>query len=145
MISKLASLVSGDQVIEWLIIALIVGYFVYKEWPDFKSRMMSGEKRESSLAAHKKQVNDRLDAIEKQLDQINEKMQRDYNRLNRFEVEINRKRKSDQESLEEQAIVMRSLLAIIEGLQEIGADGPTKTAQAEIMEYLNRKSHQTEE
>lgn len=51
-------------------------------------------------------------------------------------------KKQTQDSLEEREILMRSTLAILEGLQEIGANGKTKAAQKEINDYLTRKAHQ---
>ena len=38
----LGETVSGDSLISWLVIAFLVGYFIYKEWPEFKRRMTSG-------------------------------------------------------------------------------------------------------
>jgi len=142
---ELASLVTGEQVAGWLVVALLVGYFIYKEWPEFKNRMVSGTKKETLAEQQDRQVGERLDGIEKRLASIDEKMQRDYDRLNRMEQELNKYRQSDYDSLEEREIIMRSLLGIIEGLQEMGANGPTKAAQAEITEYLNRKTHRPEE
>lgn len=141
MISELASLVNGEQVIAWLIIALLVCYFGYKEWPEFKHRVSSGAKKEADTAQQDKRITDRLASIENRLASIDDKMQRDYDRLNYLEREMKKLRLSDQDDLEEREIIMRSLLGIIEGLQEIGANGPTKAAQSEIKEYLNRKAH----
>lgn len=38
MQNKIMELVTGDQVAAWLLIAFLVGYFIYKEWPEFKRR-----------------------------------------------------------------------------------------------------------
>jgi len=138
---ELAALVTSEQIATWLVIRVLIGYFVYKEWPEFKERMTSGTQKEFRSEQSDKQVNEKLCEIEQSLTSINEKMQRDYDRLNRLELELKRYQQSDQDSLEEREIIMRSLLGIIEGLQEMGANGPTKAAQAEITEYLNRKSH----
>ena len=51
-------LVTGDQVAAWILIAFLVGYFIYKEWPEF-SRRVSGEavekeKEAAALKAHKR-------------------------------------------------------------------------------------------
>lgn len=141
MESKLLEYITGGQLIAWLIIAFLVGFFIYKEWPEFKRRITSGTKKEADTEQQGKQVSERLSAIERRLASTDDKMQRDYDRLNRLETELKRNRRADQDSLEERKIIMRSLLGIIEGLQEIGANGPTKAAQAEIKEYLNRKAH----
>ena len=41
-------LVTGDQVAAWILIAFLVGYFIYKEWPEF-SRRVSGEAVEKEM------------------------------------------------------------------------------------------------
>ena len=35
MMTKLAELVEGESLVAWLLIAILVVYFVYKEWPEF--------------------------------------------------------------------------------------------------------------
>ena len=39
MLGKLADLVTSDAVIQWLLILILFGYFVYKEWPDITGRV----------------------------------------------------------------------------------------------------------
>lgn len=56
--NKIMELVTGDQVAAWILIAFLVGYFIYKEWPEF-SRRISGEavekeKEAAALKAHKR-------------------------------------------------------------------------------------------
>ena len=58
MQNKIMELVTGDQVAVWILIAFLVGYFIYKEWPEF-SRRVSGEAVEkeneaAALKAHKR-------------------------------------------------------------------------------------------
>lgn len=74
---------------------------------------------------------------------VNEKLDRDYERLNDMDKILKRHADEAKESLEERQIIMESLLGILKGLQEIGANGPTKTAQANIEEYMIKKSHET--
>ena len=45
------------------------------------------------------------------------------------------------DSLEEREILMQAMLGVLGGLQEIGANGPTKKAEEQIRNYLNRKAH----
>ena len=141
MQNKIMELVTGDQVAAWILIAFLVGYFIYKEWPEF-SRRVSGEAVEKEKeAAADKSLADRLTAIEEDVRQITSKLDRDYARLNDME----RWRKSIQriaeDSLEERQILMQALLGVLGGLQEIGANGPTKEAEKTIRQYLNRKAH----
>lgn len=69
------------------------------------------------------------------------KIGRDFARLNATEKAIERQEKYTLDSLEERELILRSLLGVIQGLQEIGANGPTKKAEAEIQAYLLRRSH----
>ena len=39
---KLLEFVTSGQVVVWLVIAFFVGYFIYKEWPEFRKRVSSG-------------------------------------------------------------------------------------------------------
>lgn len=141
MMNKLALLVSGGQLTEWLLIAVLVLYFVYKEWPEFRQRITKGAVKEAGEEIQSSRICEQLNAIEQRIGLMDDKLQRDYSRLNELEQEIRKSRRTDRDDLEEREIIMRSLLGIIEGLQEIGANGPTKAAQKEIMEYLNRKTH----
>ena len=138
-------LVTGDQVAAWILVAFLVGYFIYKEWPEFQRRVSGGAVKEEKEAAADKSVCDRLTAIEEEVRQIKAKLDRDYDRLNDME----RWRKSIQriaeDSLEERQILMQALLGVLGGLQEIGANGPTKEAEKTIRQYLNRKAHKAED
>ena len=48
------------------------------------------------------------------------------------------------ESLEEREILMQAMLGVLGGLQELGANGPTKEAKATIQEYINKQAHKRE-
>lgn len=145
MQNKIMELVTGDQVAAWILVAFLVGYFIYKEWPEFQRRVSGGAVKEEKEAAADKSVCDRLTAIEEEVRQIKAKLDRDYDRLNDME----RWRKSIQriaeDSLEERQILMQALLGVLGGLQEIGANGPTKEAEKTIRQYLNRKAHKAED
>lgn len=141
MISELASLVNGEQVITWLIIALLVCYFGYKEWPEFKRRVSGGSTRDAKTEAGITSIEERLDKIERRLDSFDEKFQRDYDRINDLEKQTRKNTKAVDESLRERKIIMKALLGCLGGLQEIGANGPTKIAEQEIHDYLNEQAH----
>ncbi len=144
MVSKLAETVTGDQVTAWLVIALIIGYFIYKEWPEFKRRMNAGAKKEQLEALTDESIRKELSNINKRLDAIDVKLTRDYNRINDVEKETSRNREMMEQSLEEREILMKAMLAALEGLQELGANGPTKVASKELQEYLNLQAHKIE-
>ena len=39
---------------------------------------------------------------------------------------------------------MEALMGALGGLQELGANGPTKEAKTKIQDYLNKKAHRNE-
>lgn len=134
-------LVSADQVATWLFIALLVGYFIYKEWPEFKKRISKAPVTEAIEDADKKTLSGRLDSIESRLTTIEEKLNNDYTRLNNIESQSDRFERMTRESLEERGIIMNALLAVLQGLHELGANGPTAAAENTIKDYLNKKAH----
>ena len=138
---KLLDYVTGSQIAVWLVIAFFVAYFIYKEWPAFRDRVSSGSLKRQKDSDIGKSVEKRLEGIEDRLATIEEKLGRDYVRLGDIEREHGKTRKMAQDSLEEREIIMKTLLGVLGGLQELGANGPTKDAEAEIRNYLNRKAH----
>lgn len=144
MLNKIAEIVTGEQMIKWLISCFLVAYFLYKEWPEFKRRVSAGPRKEQAQAAAGKSVADRLSHVENRIVDIDDKLARDYSRLNALEKEYAYSRRLLDESLEEREIIMRALLGALGGLQELGANGQTKEAVTEINSYLNRKAHSVE-
>ena len=144
MDKKLAELVTGDQVLTWLLIAFLVGYFLYKEWPELKRRVTGKVMEKVTATETDKTLSDRLSVIEEDVRQIKEKLDRDYGRLNDME----RWRKSMEqiaaESLEEREILMQAMLGVLGGLQELGANGPTQEAKDTIQRYINKQAHRRE-
>lgn len=145
MQNKIMELITGDQVVTWILIAFLVGYFIYKEWPDFQRRVSGKAVKEEKEAAEDFSVSQRLTAIETDVRQIKEKLDRDYNRLNDMERWKMSMQRIAADSLEERQILMQALLGVLGGLQEIGANGPTKEAEKTIRSYLNKKAHEAED
>ena len=145
MQNKIMELVTGDQVSTWILIAFLVGYFIYKEWPEFQRRVSGKAVKEEKDAAEDISVSKRLTAIEEDVKQIKAKLDRDYDRLNVIERWKRTMQSIAEDSLEERKILMEALLGVLGGLQEIGANGPTKEAERTIRRYLNSKAHTPEE
>lgn len=141
MEDKLVEMITGEQIVAWLIIAFLVGYFVYKEYPDFKKRVASGALEQQKNEETDRTMAQRLDTMENDIKLIKQKLDRDYGRLNGIEVWQKRYQKLAEDSLEEREIIMRGTLGCLKGLQQLGANGPTEKAEAEINDYLNRKAH----
>ena len=142
MISELQGVVTGEQVAVWLIIAFLVGYFIYKEYPEFKKRITKGALDEKEQEVSEKTILERLDAIEAKLKVMDDKLTRDYERINTVEREQKNVRKAQNKSLEERGIIMRALLALMEGSEE---SEKIRESENEINRYLIAQSHQGEE
>lgn len=132
--------VTADAMIMWLIMAFLFGYFAYKEWPEFKRRVSGQAVKELT----DKTVTERLTAIETDIREIKQKLSEDYDRLNNMD-----RWKSDMdqivtESLEEREILMQAMLGVLGGLQELGANGPTKEAKNKVQTYINKQAHKRE-
>lgn len=145
MIGKLSELVTGGEVMAWLVIAILVVYFIYKEWPDFKNRITKGALEDQKEEQHDRTVEERLDSIEKDIREINEKIGRDYTRINEYDKKLRKTQEIQADEMEELEIIMRALLGVLRGLQEQGANGPTKQAEGEILEYLGKKAHRSDD
>lgn len=141
MEKALENLVTPDQVLTWIVIGLLVGYFIYKEWPEFKRRVSGSAVDAAKEAAADKSVSERLTAIEADLKEIKQKLEHDYVRLNEIDSWRKTMTKVAADSLEERSIIMQALLGVLGGLQEIGANGHTKEAEKTIRNYLNKKAH----
>ena len=144
MVDQLAKTVTGAQILNWCVIAFLVGYFAYKEWPYFKKRISSRAVKDHEDEEQDKSVDARLDRVEIEVRNVNEKLGRDYDRLNRLELQIEKTRTVQISMSEELEIIMEALLGALGGLQELGANGPTKEAKAKIQDYLNRKAHHSD-
>ena len=149
MVNKLAELVTGEQVAIWLIIAFLVGYFIYKEYPELKNRISKSALKEQKDEMSEKTISDRIDAIEKKLDgmekkfdEMNDKLSRDYDRINVMEKQHKKIERMQRNSLEERGIIMRALLAIMEGVPD---NEMVQKSEQEIQDYLVKQSHVQEE
>ena len=132
--------ISAEQMITWLIIAFLVGYFIYKEWPEFKRRVSGSAVKEAA----EKTVNERLSTIEDEIKQIKEKLGMDYTRLNDMDRWKKNMERMVKESLEEREILMQAMLGVLGGLQELGANGQTEEAMESIQTYINKQAHKRE-
>lgn len=141
MVNKLSETVTGDQLLSVLVVLFLIAYFLYKEWPEFKKRMSHRAVEEERENLNDLSNGERLQAIEERLGEIDGKLMRDYTRLNRIEADTEKHRRMEVESLEEREVIMKALLGALGGLQELGANGPTKQAEQEIRDYLNQQAH----
>ncbi len=144
MMGKLAELVSADALSAWLLAAFLVAYFIYKEWPEFKKRMTQGAIKDKEEEVSERSVGQRLDTIEKDVKEIKEKLDRDYERINKLENGAREAKTAQNSTSEELELIMEALMGALGGLQELGANGPTKEAKNKIQDYLNKRAHEKE-
>lgn len=142
---KLAETISGEVLVQWIICLIIVGYILYKEWPELRKRVTYGVLKAHQMDETDATLAGRLDKIELDLGEVNQKLDRDYRRLNEFERWQRQAKAIHEESAEERALIMKGILACINGLRECGANGDTTEIQKEINEFLIRSSHKNKE
>lgn len=137
--SSIQGLVTGEQVVEWILIAVLVGYFIYKELPEFRSRMSNKAVKEKEDEYSEKTIIERLDAIEKKLKEMDDKLVRDYDRINTMEKEQKEFKKMQKNSLKERELIMKALLAMMKGMPD---NEDVLASEKEIDAYLLEQSHQ---
>lgn len=153
MTGKISDLVTGEQVVAWLIIAFLVAYFIWKEYPELKRRISKSALREQKEEQSEKTITERLDTIEKKVDgiekkfdekfdEMNDKLSRDYDRINVMEKQHKKLERMQRNSLEERGIIMRALLALLEGYP---ANEKIQQSEKEIQDYLVRQAHVQED
>ena len=126
-----------------MLIALLFGYFLFKEWPDITGRIRGKVKKDLQAEETDRTLEQRLDGIESDVKSIKEKLDRDYQRINRIEIDVKQYKANQESTSEELELIMEALMGALGGLQELGANGPTKEAKSKIQDYLNRKAHKT--
>lgn len=129
--------VTGKDIIIWIICAYIVIQAVYKMYPEVNKWFKSKFTREATDQSQ----NDRLTGIESELKEVKARQSRDYLRMNNLTEQLNSSAKDIEESKAERQLMLSGLLAALKGLQELGTNGPTKQAQSEIEQYLNKQAH----
>lgn len=137
--SSIQGLVTGEQVVEWILIAVLVGYFIYKELPEFRNRMSNRAVKEKEDEYSEKTIIERLDAIEKKLKEMDDKLVRDYDRINTMEKEQKEFKKMQKNSLKERELIMKALLAMMKGMPD---NEDVLASEKEIDAYLLEQSHQ---
>ena len=145
MLEKLAELVTPQQLGIWLILFFLVMYFVYKEWPELRDRVTSGALKVQKMEETDATLTGRIENIENTLHEVNEKLDRDYRRLNEFERWQRQAQAIHEESAEERALMMEGMLACIDGLHQLGANGDTTEIKTKLNSFLIKSSHKRKE
>lgn len=90
------------------------------------------------------QMNKLVISNSESIEKLSQYIEQDYANIKNMQSLIAKQQEYIDDGLEERELVVRTLLRVVQGLQEIGANGPTKLAEAEIKEYLIKKAHERE-
>lgn len=136
MNNVLQNAVTPEQVGIWILIAFLVCFFVYKEWPEFKKRV-SGCDREKVDTAMMDKINKIAETVEK----VKEGQDDSARRIEALEQEIARQKNEISCSLEERRLMMMGLMACLDGLEQQGCNHTVPSTKQTLSEYLNNKAH----
>lgn len=70
MLGELANSVSSDNFLTTFICLLLIGYFIYKEWPEFKKRITSGATEKLANKTTASELAVKLDKVSTRLDDV---------------------------------------------------------------------------
>lgn len=138
-VRKIAEMVSAEYLISTVIILVSLGVFFVKVAPILKDILDFYRKFVNKYEGLQDQINKNTEDIA----MIKEKVSNESMRVNQLQAYTAKQQKYISESLEEREIMLRSLLSIIRGLQEMGANGATKGIEEELQDYLVKKSHKS--
>ena len=145
MFDKIAEYVTAEQLMTWLAIAVLVGILIYKEWPGIKERVSAAPVKELISREVGKTLSAKIDNLANEMKEVNDKLDRDYARLNDLEKWQRKMKDITKESAEERALMIEGILAVIDGLQQLGANGSTTKTRDKINEFINRSAHKVDE
>ena len=138
--SYLLSKVSEDMYIGTTIVIISLVVLVIKVVPKFVKAFQSVRKELNKYEnLHKElcETKELLETLDKELGYTKTQTKRLQRITNNQQTHIT-------EAFEERELILKSLLGVVQGLQEIGANGPTKRTEKEIQEFLLRKAHKTQ-
>lgn len=145
---KLSGYVPVQYIIWTLAVVVVLVVVIYKCYPTvkgwFEAARKSANKRDDideTLEKHNK----KLEELRGEIQKINKKLSNDHTDINKIEEITIKQQKYIEESMEERELIIRSLLGVVQGLQEVGANGPTKKVEKEIQDYLVKKAHKNPE
>lgn len=138
---ELASFVDANTFVTVFIVVLIIAYFVWKNYPEFKQRMAGPAAQDASNNADLAAIKEEVRALKGDVREIKDKINRDYERLNRIEEETRAQQQRIDDSLEERELLMKGILACLDGLEQQGCNHSVPQTKTEINDFLNRQSH----
>ena len=144
-LTKLSGYVPVQYIIWAIVVLIALAVVIYKCYPTVKKWFEAARKAENKredidelLDKHNKE----LEELKQEIQKINKKLSNDQSEISKIEDITVKQQQYIEDSMEERELIIRSLLGVVQGLQEVGANGPTKKAEKEIQDYLVKKAHQ---
>ena len=134
---QILDMASPKDLLVWIVCAVLILQFILKYYPYVKGWF----KKDIMQEAAAQTADQRLDALEQDVKEIKARQARDYSRMNDMTERLEESAQDIKDSKEERQLMLSGILAALKGLQELGTNGPTKSAQSEIELYLNRQAH----
>ena len=145
MVNKLADFVTANQIGVWLLIAFLVCYFVYKEWPGFKQRVRDIDIPEEKVDQLEACVEEMRKEFRDYRTLSDQKFQRDFDQIHMLTNEVKRHKEQQFGMRNELRLLVDTQLSVLQALQQLGANGPTKEAEKKIQNYINEQAHANNE
>ena len=134
---QILDIASPKELLVWIVCAVLILQVILKYYPVVKGWFKKDILQETAA----KTVDQRLDALEADVKEVKARQARDYSRMNDMTERLEESAQDIKDSKEERQLMLSGILAALKGLQELGTNGPTKSAQGEIEQYLNRQAH----
>lgn len=127
------------QIIVWIVIVLaaliaLVVVVWKRAVATFENARRAVNDREERIA--------RLEKHESKIGEMEKLLQKTKDELDDIITITQLQERCIERSQMEDALIINTLLGIVQGLQELGANGPTRAAEQEILQYLNQASHE---
>ena len=136
----LLSKVNEDMYIGTTIVIISLVVLVIKIVPKIVRAFQSVRKELNKYENLHKDLCETKDLLEK----LDEELGTTKTQTKRLQRITNNQQAHITEAFEERELILKSLLGVVQGLQEIGANGPTKIAEKEIQNFLLRKAHKAQ-
>ena len=134
--------ISSGDFIRVFFILLIIAYFIYKEGPEFHKRMVARRMKDQTYEQADKDLERRVARLESKIDEHQVMLSRDYKELHALKDSTEISRQVNMRALEEMEVIMRTNLAVLDSLEELGASKEvTQNARRDINSYLTKTAH----
>lgn len=152
MMGILESQIDGKSFLLLVVGLVIIGFFVYREWPEFRARVSKkavddkcDEIKDVNIAKDIASIKSDIATLKEDIKDVKEKQMRDYKRLNSIDEDNLKQRKAIKESLTERKLLMRGIMACLDGLEQLNCNHTVPETKKAISDYLNDAAHDANE